>query len=359
MNLKDSNTKKPTVVVIIPFYNGMKWIERAVESVHRQTAPPEEFIIVNDGSTPEERLALGRLSDKHHFKIFDKPNGGQGSARNAGVSGSKSDYICFLDQDDFYLEDHIETLIQAIPNQDCRFGWIYADLNIADEDGNIIFSKVVKERSPFHPKHSLIDIIRNDMFVLPSASIIGRKAFESVGGFDEQFKGYEDDDLFLRLFRKGYTNYFIDKAITTWCIHEESTTFNIVFSQSRLKYFKKLRESFPNRPKMNLYYLRDCIIPRFSPIFIESAVSSVLRNSKEQDEMIKIIDSFYTIIATDDSVSSSRLKKLKALIWVLKKIPAIYRKVVLTLMQFSFTRRLLLRNFPLLRNFNFRLQTED
>lgn len=355
INSSEKKSEKPTVVVIIPFYNGSKWIERAVESVHRQTVPPDEFIIVNDGSEPQERQALEKLSDRYHFKIIDKPNGGQGSARNAGVLASMSDYICFLDQDDIYLEEHNEVLLQAVPAQVFRLGWIYADLNIADEDGNIIFSKCVKERSPSHPKHSLIENLRNDMFVLPSASIINRKAFEAVGGFDEQFKGYEDDDLFLRLFRKGYTNYFIDKSITTWCIHEESTSFNIVFSQSRLKYFKKLKNSFPNRPKMNLYYLRDCIIPRFSPMFIEAAIVSVLKNSKEQEEALKIIDSYYADIVTDDSVSSSRLKKLKALIWVLKHMPSVYRNVILILMQFSFTRRILLRNMPSIRGHNFRV----
>jgi cellulose synthase/poly-beta-1,6-N-acetylglucosamine synthase-like glycosyltransferase len=72
MNSSERKSDKPTVVVIIPFYNGSKWIERAVESVHRQTVPPDEFIIVNDGSQPEERQALDNLSDKYLFKIIDK-----------------------------------------------------------------------------------------------------------------------------------------------------------------------------------------------------------------------------------------------------------------------------------------------
>jgi len=358
MNLCENNLKKPTVVVIIPFYNGARWIKRAVESVHRQTVPPNEFIVVNDGSKPDERLVLGELSDKYNFKIIDKPNGGQGSARNAGVFASKSDYICFLDQDDFYLDNHNEVLIQAIPNQDYHFGWTYADFNMADGDGNIIFNKCIRERTPANPKHSLMDIMRNDMFVLTSASIICRKAFEAVNGFDEQLIGYEDDDLFLRLFHKGYTNYFIDRTVYTWCIHEESTSFNIIFAQSRLKYVKKLKEAFPNRPKMNLYYLRDCIMPRFSPLFIEPAIISVLKKSMNINENLKLLDSYYAIIMSDNSVSPSRIRKLKVLIWTLKRIPTLYRKVVLLLLKFYFSRRLLLKYFPSLRNFNFRVQTE-
>ncbi|OWK21780.1 hypothetical protein AJ88_11715 [Mesorhizobium amorphae CCBAU 01583] len=61
-----------------------------------------------------------------------------------------------------------------------------------------------------HPKADIFNMLSGDMFVLPSASIISRSAFKAVQGFDQQFMGYEDDDLFLRMFRAGFTNTFID-----------------------------------------------------------------------------------------------------------------------------------------------------
>ena len=54
-----------------------------------------------------------------------------------------------------------------------------------------------------HPKRDVFTCLTMDMFILPSASLIARKAFEAVGGFDENLMGYEDDDLFLRLFGLG------------------------------------------------------------------------------------------------------------------------------------------------------------
>ena len=142
---------RPSVVVVIPFYNGADFIERSVKSVFNQTVPADEVIVVNDGSRPEEREALGALAGRYPFRIVDKENGGQGSARNAGVAASRSDYLCFLDQDDFYLPNHIEILVGAIPAGDARFGFVYADLYEADVDGNVVRAELVKQHPKDHP----------------------------------------------------------------------------------------------------------------------------------------------------------------------------------------------------------------
>lgn len=75
------------VAVVIPFYNGSKYIERAVESVLAQSVPPAEFIVVNDGSSESERDFVHELAHRKSFKVIDQPNGGQGSARNTGHEG--------------------------------------------------------------------------------------------------------------------------------------------------------------------------------------------------------------------------------------------------------------------------------
>ena len=142
---------RPTVAVIIPYYNGSKWIERAVKSVCKQTVPADELTIVNDGSRIDEQTFLYELANRYSLIIIDKANGGQGSARNAGVAASHSEYISFLDQDDFYLPNHIEDLVDALPGKDRQFGFLYADLCVGDDKGNIIFADTVRWRRP-HPK---------------------------------------------------------------------------------------------------------------------------------------------------------------------------------------------------------------
>lgn len=305
LSISTSNGEFEDVVVVIPYYNGSKFIERAINSVFSQTVQPKEVLVVDDGSSSEENQFLVRLAETYPFKIITKKNGGQGDARNAGVEASVAKFICFLDQDDFYLPNHIEDLVSALPTADKRFGFLYGDLCMADGDGNFILAKMVKSHAA-HPKTSIIDMISADMFVLPSASIISRVAFAAVGGFDKQFMGYEDDDLFLRIFRAGYSNYYIDKSVTVWCIHPESTSYSIRMLRSRFKYFKKLTATFPDDPSRGLYFFRDCIVPRFNSAFIKESIVATKENSiylKEINEMLKE----YTEIV----VSSPYIDKIK------------------------------------------------
>ena len=301
----------PRVVVIIPFYNGAGFIERSVKSVFWQSVPAAEVIVVNDGSRPEERAVLDALAVRYPFRIIDKENGGQGSARNAGVKASTSEYICFLDQDDFYLPNHIETLVSSIPRDDWMFGYVYADLYEADGDGNVIRTGVIKDHAQ-HPKRSIFDLLRYDMFVLPSATLVSRKAFEAVDGFDSQFMGYEDDDLFMRIFRAGYSNYFIDKAVTVWCIHTASTSFGIRMVRSRFKYFKKLMTLFPDEHQRGRYYLREYLMPRFQLFFVNEAIESIKRNDESRGEMMAVLNEYAAVVFANPYVG--RKKKLR--LWI-------------------------------------------
>ncbi|WP_083647004.1 glycosyltransferase family A protein [Pseudochrobactrum sp. B5] len=307
---------KNTVVVIIPYYNGSKYIERAAQSVLNQTIKATEFVVVNDGSTVEETNKLNEIAAKMGFQVLHKENGGQGSARNWGVKHSNSKFISFLDQDDFYLKTHIETLIKGVEQDDPHFGWVYADLMEADEEGNIVRSDMVTYHSS-HPKRFINDLINSDMHVLPSASLISRDAFEDVGGFDAQFMGYEDDDLFMRIFRKGYTNYFIPKAVTVWCINTNSTSYSIRMSRSRLKYIQKLCATFSDDPDRSRYYIRDLVVPRFTNLVVGEAYKAImpattpqeLKMAAHKDELISIMNEYIqTILANTVLPRRSKIK---------------------------------------------------
>lgn len=304
------NTKNSNVACIIPYYNGSEFIERALISVFQQTLPCDEVIIVDDGSRTEELSFLKELNKKYNFLLISKRNGGQGSARNAGVAASNSKYICFLDQDDFYLPQHNEFLVKGIPSDDPDFGWVYGDLREADGDGLIVRMSMVKEHS-VHPKHSLIDLIRNDMFVLPSASLINKKAYQDVGGFDEQFTGYEDDDLFLRLFRKGWSNTFVDKSVTTWCIHGESTSYSVKMSRSRFRYLNKLIQEYPDDPQKARYFFRDLIYPRFESLIVSDAIRAHFSQSKDREELAGYLLRFYEICMESPGFPEEILETLK------------------------------------------------
>lgn len=328
------------VVVVIPFYNGAAFIERALRSVFAQTLPAAEVIVVNDGSAPEERAALDDLAQHFSFKVIDKENGGQGSARNAGVAASTTRFICFLDQDDFYLETHIETLLNAVPSRDPRFGFVYGDLFEADAEGQTIRMGVVKEHTYDHPKRSVFQMISTDMYVLPSAALVTRQAFEAVGGFDAQFMGYEDDDFFLRIFRAGYTNYFIDQPVTVWCIHTASSAFSMRMNRSRFRYFAKLAALFPDEPLRDRFYMRDYLIPRFGKLFINDVIKRRLRRDPDLPESLRILESYGAIMLANPHVGGMARFGFRATTWLLKSTPNVVLRCIFRIVDGRLLRKL-------------------
>ncbi len=303
--------ENPSVTVIIPFYNGAHFIERALNSILKQSILPNEIIIVNDGSKESERTFLESIKDKYKFIILNKENGGQGSARNAGVKIANSDFISFLDQDDYYLVNHIEDLVNALPQKDLNFGFVYADVCIANEKGQILEKGVTVRHLP-HPKTTVIECIQKDMFILPSATLISKEAFLLVGGFDDKLMGYEDDDLFLRFFLAGLSSTFIKNLVTVWCINSQSTSFSIYMLRSRFHFFKKVCENFPDEPYRGKFYFADYIVPRFGGLFVSESMNAVIRNCTYQSEIHNMLKFYCRAIQKNKFVAKK--KKLKTVV---------------------------------------------
>ena len=272
----------PTITAVIALYNGAAYIQRALESILEQSQMPSEIIVVDDGSTDNgceivREVAEGRFP----VRIIVKENGGQGSARNLGVKSSTGGLIAFLDQDDAWYPNHLEELLKPFLDNNPRLGWAYSDLDQVDADWHMVCHEFLQTMPTQHPKRDIVACLRQDMFILPSASLISREAFEAVGGFDERLSGYEDDDLFIRIFRQGYANVFINKALSAWRIHAGSTSYSPRMARSRAIYMQKLIELFPDDVDMNRYYRRDCIAPRFSTVFVSEYLRGLRRSNRK------------------------------------------------------------------------------
>jgi glycosyltransferase involved in cell wall biosynthesis/SAM-dependent methyltransferase len=252
------------IAVIIPLYNGAPFIEEALRSVFAQTLKPNEIVVVDDGSTDDGVAIVERLSREHPVTLYRKENGGQSSARNFGVRNTTSDFIAFLDQDDAWRADHLQVLAEPFKTWSARpIGWTYSNLDEVDESGMLVCRNFLDTMPAVHPKKDIYDCIRHDMFVLPSAALVSRAAFNDVGGFDERLCGYEDDDLFLRIFVAGYQNVYLNVPLSKWRIYSGSTSYSPRMAQSRAVYVRKLLQMFPDDLKRARYYRRDIIAPRF------------------------------------------------------------------------------------------------
>ncbi len=252
------------VAAVIPLYNGAPFIRESLESVLAQSEPADEIIVVDDGSTDAGASIVAEMATRHPITLMSKPNGGQSSARNLAIRHTTCSHIALLDQDDMWYEDHLARLKVPFQTQ-CvrRLGFVHGNLDQIDRHGRTMIHGVLDTLPITHPLRSITDCLRHDLFILPGASLIAREAIVAAGYFDERLSGYEDDDLFLRLFLMGYRSTYIEEPVTQWRIYDSSTSFSPRMARSRMIYFRKLIEAFPDEPRLNLFWGRDVIGPRF------------------------------------------------------------------------------------------------
>lgn len=251
-----------TISAIIPVYNGEHHVRAALASVLAQTVAPTELIFVDDGSTDGSGALLADLAAEHPMvRVLSIANSGQSAARNAAVSLASGELLAFLDQDDLWRPQHLEMLAAPFVS-DSELGWCYSDFDEIDDEGHIVTRRFMRAAGVGTEPFSVGEIIHRDAMVLPSASILRRRAFEAVGGFDPSLQGYEDDDLFLRVFRAGWGARFVDAPLTAFRIHPGSSSTRGTFRRSRMRFFAKVSELFPDDPRLNRYYVTDALRPR-------------------------------------------------------------------------------------------------
>jgi glycosyltransferase involved in cell wall biosynthesis len=105
------------VDVIVPLYNKAATIERAIDSIQRQSLTDWRAIVVNDGSTDESPALVQRLGDERITLIHQK-NQGPGAARNTGLRHATAPFVAFLDADDEYYRDHLANALAALGESD-------------------------------------------------------------------------------------------------------------------------------------------------------------------------------------------------------------------------------------------------
>lgn len=236
----------PTIACVIPLYNGAQYIKQAIDSVFAQDRAVDSIIVVDDGSTDDGAQIIEEILPlDSRLRLLRKPNGGQGSARNMGVANTSCDLIAFLDQDDYWYADHLLTLEKLFTkHDDGRLAYVYSNPDRVADNGDMASPRCInKLKHQQHPKRSLMDCLERDMMILPGSSLVSRKVFLEVGGFDERFKGYEDDDLFIRMFLAGYRAEYLDEGLYAWRDNPSSTSYSRKMMISRELYFDKIADS--------------------------------------------------------------------------------------------------------------------
>ena len=183
--------KKPLISVIIPTYNRAWTLAKAVDSVLAQTYPEVEILVVDDGSTDGTADMLSTYGDA--IQVLTIENGGVSRARNQGIVATQGTIIAFLDSDDSWLPEKLEEQVTFF-NENPE-ALICQTEEIWIRNGK----RVNPCKHHKKPSGEIFEASLHLCLVSPSAVMIKRSLFDTVGLFDESLPACEDYDLWLRI----------------------------------------------------------------------------------------------------------------------------------------------------------------
>lgn len=233
--------------VIVPVYNGEKYIEDCLNSIMNQTYKDLQIIVVNDGSTDNTKSILSEISKRDsRIQVIDKENGGVSSARNMGLEYATKNYITFVDSDDTLDLDIYELLMQYSIDENydivhCGYKRINGE-NVKLVSGT---NNIIKQT-----KNEALECIVGGKIFVPSLwnKVYKRKLFDDIK-FDENLKINEDVLVNYKVFKKSEKSIFIDQPKYNYFEREESScknTNSIKKAEDCLKVAKIINEDCKN-----------------------------------------------------------------------------------------------------------------
>lgn len=207
------------ISVIMTTYNNKPYIKHALESLLQQTYKDIEIIIVDDGSTDNTREILELYEE--HIRYFYKENGGEASARNAGLSLAKGEYIAFLDADDLYKPNKLEEqlkILQANPDIDV----VYNDIEVIDQ--NLGYITTLKSEGVFTNQEDFLCMLLVRQIIPATASMMfRRKCVEKGIRYPEQYRNAVDYEFVIKL-AQVYQFYYLDQSLYIYRRHSGNLT---------------------------------------------------------------------------------------------------------------------------------------
>ncbi|MES2304392.1 MAG: glycosyltransferase family A protein [Gemmatimonadota bacterium] len=171
------------VATVIPAYNAAASIEAAIASARGQTRPPDEIIVVDDGSSD----ATATLAEAAGGRVIRQANAGPGAARNRGIAATDAEWIALLDADDVWRPERIAN--ELVRTDEPKVAVIFSGEHF------------IEKQPPMPPPTIDFDGLWEQNRIPTSSVLMRRAAWEAVGGFDEsrELIGVEDYNLWLRI----------------------------------------------------------------------------------------------------------------------------------------------------------------
>lgn len=186
---------EPKISIIIPVYNGSKYMREAIDSALAQTYGNVEVLVINDGSSDDGATEAVALSYGDEIQYISKTNGGVATALNAGIAAMSGEYFSWLSHDDAYPPDKLEKQVNFLARLEDREVVVYGDFSLMDSKGDIFHTARLSSRPPeTMPYHLLVAQTLHGCTLL-----VPRSAFEKTGVFPEDLLTTQDYDLWVRM----------------------------------------------------------------------------------------------------------------------------------------------------------------
>jgi glycosyltransferase involved in cell wall biosynthesis len=273
------------ISVVIPLYNKAQSIRKTLDSVLAQTYKDFEIVVVDDGSTDESaNIAEAMLRECKVYgvecrgKVIRKANGGVSSARNAGILAAKGEYVAFLDGDDLWHSEYLETLHQLIEE--------YPDAALYGIGCTTINGdKIPEDVIPTTLRGELEDVWNNyPGYWTGSSSSSRRMRLIEIGLFDTKMTHGEDIDMWWRLLLSG-KGVFDSRVLAYYRQDTENRAMNkLIPLEKHIPYFvDKYAEARANNVDFRRYFDREMIYRLYPYMFDAHYRKDAKRIAKQMD----------------------------------------------------------------------------
>lgn len=184
----DSPEAQPLVSIVMPTYNGAKYLRQSIESCLGQSYEQIELVVVVDGSTDDTLAILAEFSDPRMRVIQHERNRGLPETLNTGFAATRGDLLTWTSDDNWYVPEAVSEMVSFL-NQHPKVGFVYTDLWQVDETGHAEELAVVPpELMRSHPWNGVY-----------ACFMYRREVYEAVGEYDPSTRLAEDYDYWLRI----------------------------------------------------------------------------------------------------------------------------------------------------------------
>ena len=187
----------PRVSIILPCYNGAKWIGQAIESVLAQTYKDFELIVIDDGSTDNSKEVISSYLYDERVRYIYQENRGFSATLNRGIKESKGEFIGFIGQDDLYVPNKLQVQVRYL-DEHSDVDLVHSNYCFINPTGQIIRIRHIKIPK-FPSREKLIEHLFIYNFIGFETVLLRKKCLDKVGLFDERMIGFSDHDMWLRI----------------------------------------------------------------------------------------------------------------------------------------------------------------